>query len=159
MSVSVCLSVNVCVGFVQLSLYDRSAFEMMKTVYEIRLKLSGADNPDFLETEVACFDSAVMIMLVHSQTAADAEYSAKVCAWATDAVKQALTACKDKLTVLSKGPKKFREGLQQNVLPHRKEYLERTQFRLQSLKPESHSTPKKEKKMLYLLHKTSRESL
>lgn len=109
----------------------------MKTVYEIRLKSTGADNADFLETEVACFDSAVMILLSCSQSVADVEYSTKACVWTSEAVRQALLAC-SKLSGVRKPPKKFSDSLQQ-----RKDYLERVQLRLSSLKPELDSASKK----------------
>lgn len=75
---------------------------MMKNVYEIRLKMSGADSSDLFEAEVACFDSAAMIELGSVPATADAEYSAKVCVWALDAIRQALLAC-NKSSSLSKG--------------------------------------------------------
>jgi hypothetical protein len=110
---------------------------MMKSVYEIRLKLSATDNPDFLETEVGCFDAAVMIMLGcrHNAAPAYAEYSNKVRAWTTDAVAKALLAC-PKSAAAGKGTKKFKER-------QRKEYLERTQDRLQALKQEFDNASKK----------------
>jgi hypothetical protein len=75
---------------------------MMKNVYEIRLKMSGADSSDLFEAEVACFDSAAMIVLGSIPGTAEAEYSAKVCVWAWDAIRQALVAC-NKSSSLSKG--------------------------------------------------------
>jgi hypothetical protein len=75
---------------------------MMKNVYEIRLKMSGADSSDLFEAEVACFDSAVMIVLGSIYTAPGAEYCAKVCVWTWDAIRQALLAC-SKSSSLSKG--------------------------------------------------------
>ena len=116
---------------------------MMKTVYEIRLKLSATDNPDFLETEVGCFDAAVMIMLGcrHNAALADSDYPGRVRAWTTEAVAKALLAC-PKPAAVGKGTKKFKECLQQ-----RKEYLERAQDRLQALKQESDNASKK--KTLY----------
>ena len=74
----------------------------MKNVYEIRLKMSGADSSDLFEAEVACFDSAAMIELGSVPATADAEYSVKVCVWAWDAIRQALLAC-SKSSSLSKG--------------------------------------------------------
>jgi hypothetical protein len=114
---------------------------MMKNVYEIRLKISGAESSDLLEAEVACFDSAVMIML-SSTNAADPD-SAKACAWMSDAIRQALQAC-NKPSAAGRGAssKKAKEPLQQ-----RKAFLERAQLRLWSLKPELDPTYKKNKSL------------
>jgi hypothetical protein len=120
---------------------SRSAFEIMKSVYEIRLKMSGAESADLLEAEVACFDSAVMIVLGSASTATDLEYTAKVCSWMSDAIRQALQAC-NKPSAAGRGApsKKAKEPLQQ-----RKAFLERAQLRLWSLKPELDPTWKKNK--------------
>jgi hypothetical protein len=64
--------------------------------------MSGADSSDLFEAEVACFDSAAMIELGSVPATADAEYCAKVCVWALDAIRQALLAC-NKSSSLSKG--------------------------------------------------------
>ena len=70
---------------------------MMKSIYEIRLKMSGAESADLHEAEVACFDSATMIVLgccaAAAAAAADVEYANKVCAWAADAIRLALAEC------------------------------------------------------------------
>jgi hypothetical protein len=119
----------------------RCAFEMMKNVYEIRLKMSGAESSDLLEAEVACFDSAAMVMLGSASTVADLDYSAKVCAWTSDAIRLALMAC-NKPSAAGRGApsKKAKEPLQQ-----RRAFLERAQLRLWSLKPELDPTFKKNK--------------
>jgi|688.fasta_scaffold1040560_2 hypothetical protein len=116
---------------------------MMKNVYEIRLKMSGAESSDLVETEMACFDSATMIMLSSSNAVADIEYSTKVCSWTSDAIRQALQAC-NKPAAAGRGAqsKKAKEPLQQ-----RKAFLERAQLRLWSLKPELDPTIKKNKSL------------
>jgi hypothetical protein len=71
---------------------------MMKVVYEIRLKMSGAGSYELLEAEVACFDAAVMIILSNLSLVPDAEYVNNLFLWSSDAIRQALLACKEPAT-------------------------------------------------------------
>ncbi len=76
----------------------RTAFDMIKNVYEIRLKMSWADSTELHEAEVACFDAATMIVLAGCAAPGDVEYVNKVCAWASDAMRLALAECKESTT-------------------------------------------------------------